>query len=48
MEDREIGRTAGTYTVKDLADVATDNTGGVSVGGGIVNEAGTIPQPQAP
>jgi hypothetical protein len=41
-------RTAGTYTVKDLADVATDNTGGVSVGGGIVNEAGTIPQPQAP
>ncbi|MBX3425389.1 MAG: hypothetical protein KF688_06895 [Pirellulales bacterium] len=40
-----LTRTAGTFRVEDLADVAANNTGGVNLTGTITNDAGNIPTP---
>ena len=40
-----LTETAGQFTVEDLANVDTNNTGGVTTTGGITNDAGGIPTP---
>ncbi|WP_197528408.1 beta strand repeat-containing protein [Aeoliella mucimassa] len=47
-DDFYLINNAGTFTVEDLADIETNNTGQVSQTGVIGNDSGNIPQPQQP
>lgn len=40
-----LTNTSGTFTVEDVATVNTRNTGGVTVGAGVTDDAGPIPPP---